>query len=102
MYPSDILEKSYDCDILCNCLQHFVSEASRADGTEYPHKTLYQILCGILRHFKEYQPDPPSFLDRKDTCFKKLHSTCDVVFRSLHKAGIGTKKTSTPAIKKED
>lgn len=60
------------------------------------------MLCGILRHSKEYQPDPSNFLDRKDSRFKKLYSTCDVVFRSLHETGIGTKKTSTPAITKED
>lgn len=92
LYPSDILEKPYDCDLVCNCLQRFVSEARRADGTEYPPKTLYQMLCGMLRHSKECQPDPPNFLDRKDVRFKKLHSTCDVVLRSLHESGIGTKK----------
>ena len=91
VYPSDILEKPNDSDLACNCLQRFVSEARRADGTQYPPKTLHQMFCALLRHSKECQPDPPNFLDRKDVHFKKLHSTYDVVFRSLHKSGIGTK-----------
>ena len=77
-----------------------MSEARRADGIEYPSKTIYQMFCGMLHHTKESQLDPPNFLDRKDVCFKKFHST--EVFRSLHKSGIGAKKTSTPAITKED
>jgi len=32
-YPTDLLEKPYNSDIICNCLQQFVSEARRADGT---------------------------------------------------------------------
>ena len=34
--------------------------------------------------------------------FKKLHGTCDVVFRTLHQSGIGTKKTSAKVILDED
>ena len=92
LYPSDILEKPYDCDLVCSCLQRFVSEARRADGTEYSPKTIYQMLCGMLRHSKESQLDPLNFLDRKDARFKKLHSICNVVFRSLHESGIEAKK----------
>ena len=44
----------------------------------------------------------PLTLDRKDTRFKKLHGTCNVVFRTLHQSGIGTKKTSASVIADED
>ena len=47
-FPTDLFEKKYNTEIICDCLQHFVSEARRADGIEYPHKTLYQLLCGLL------------------------------------------------------
>ena len=47
VYPQDILDKTHDVDILCGCLQRFVSEA-RSDGSPYPPRTLYQILCGLL------------------------------------------------------
>ena len=95
VYPSDILE-SYDSDLACNCLQQFVSKARRADGTQYPPKTLYQMLCALFCHSKVCQPDPPNFLDRKDVHFKKLHSTCDVVVHSFYESGISTRESSTP------
>ena len=101
IYPHDILEQEYDADILCGCLQRFVSEARRSDGSSYPPRTLYQMLCGLLRYSKSSQNDPPSFLDRKDARFRKLHNTCDVIFRSLHDDGIGADKKSAQAITKE-
>ena len=97
-----MLEKTYNPSIICECLQRFVSEARRADGTKYPPKTLYQILCGLLRHARESQSNPSNFLDRKDSRFKKLHATCDVIFKTLHEEGIGVKKKSTPVVSKSD
>ena len=44
--------------------------------------------------------DPVNFLNRKDPRFKRLHATCDVVFRSLHEAGIGTETKSATVISK--
>ena len=81
-------------------MQHFVSEAKRSDGSPYPPRTIYQ-LCGLLRYSRSLQIDPPNFLDRTDTKFKKLHNTCDVIFRSLHDDDIGAKKKSTQVITKE-
>ena len=101
IYPHDILEREYEADILCGCLQRFVSEARRSDGSSYPPRTLYQILCGLLRYSKSSQIDPPNFLDQKDARFRKLHNTCDVIFRSLHDEGIGADKKSAQAISKE-
>ena len=88
-YPNDLLEKEYNCSILCECLKRFVSEARRGDGTPYPPKTLYQILCGLLRYQRSCQRNPPNFLDRKDVRFKELHGTCDFVFQELHAKGLG-------------
>ena len=99
-YPLDLLEKAYGHSIICECLQRFVSEARRADGTNYPPKTIYQILCGLLRYSRENHSDPINFLDRKDTRFKKLHATCDVIFRTLHEEGIGVERKSTPVVTK--
>ena len=47
-FPSDLLEKPYPLPLMNDCLQRFVLEAKRLDGTEYPPKTLYQLLCGLL------------------------------------------------------
>ena len=98
----DILQKAYPPEILSSCLQRFVSEAKRTDGTSYPPKTLYQMLCGLLRYTKECQPDPPNFLDRNDARFKKLRGTCDTVFRGLHEAGVGVQKKSAQVFTRDD
>ena len=50
------------------------------------------MLCELLRHSKEVQPNP-NFLGRKDVRFKKLHGTCDSIFHTLHEDGIGAEKT---------
>ena len=97
-FPTDLFEKNYDTEIICDCLQRFVSKARQAEGTEYPPKTLYQLLCGLLRYAREQQMDPVNFLNRKDPRFKKLHATCDVVFRSLRDAGVGTETKSAKVI----
>ena len=60
------------------------------------------MLCGLLRYSKDCQLDPPNFLNRQDVRFKKLHGTCDTVFRSLHEAGLGTVKKSAQAFQSDD
>ena len=89
VYPVDILQKPYATDVVCNCLQRFVSEAKRMDGTPYPPKTLYQILCRLLWYTRECQPNPPNFLDRKDVWFKRLHGIYDTIFHGLHESSVG-------------
>ena len=100
--PLDLLDKEYSCDTLCNHLKRFVAEARRGDGTPYRPKTLYQILCGLLCHSREVQPNVPNFLDRKDLRFKSLHCTCDSIFQNLHQSGIGAEKKSALPISREN
>ena len=102
VFPSDLFDKPYPINVIISCLQRFVSEARRVDGMPYPPKTLYQILCGLLRHAREHQSNPPNFLDRKDTRFKKLHGTCDSVFHTLREQGVGADKKSAKVITKAD
>ena len=47
-YPADLLDKLYSTQIIFECLQQFVAEARRADGTYYPPRTLFQLLSGLL------------------------------------------------------
>ncbi len=100
--PFDLFDKTYPPDVICNALQKFVTEARREDGSPYPPKTLYQLLCGLLRHSRGVQEDPPNFLDRNDVRFKKLHGTCDCVFRGLHESGVGIAKKSAEIISEEN
>ena len=55
VFPSDLFDKPYPVDTMISCLQRFVSEARRVDGMPYPPKTLFQILCSLLRHSREHQ-----------------------------------------------
>ena len=74
-YPIDLLEKSYDAEMICDCLQHFITEARRADGTEYPPKSLYQLLCGLLRYARQEKPDALIFLWQLKTEMKQGWTT---------------------------
>ena len=69
---------------MCNMLQKFITEAGREDAP----KILYQLLCGLLWHSCNVQENPSNFLDRQDVRFKKLHGTCDYIFRKLHESGV--------------
>ena len=100
--PLDLFDKPYPPGVLCRCLQLFVLEVRRTDGTKYPAKSLYQLLCGLLRHSRRVQADPVNFLDRDDPRFKRLHGTCDVVFRELQQEGVGTIKKSAQVIQASD
>ena len=59
------------------------------NGIAYPPKTLYQLMCGLLRHMKECNSDCPNFLDTKDNQFRTLLSAMDAHFHHLHSNGIG-------------
>ena len=100
-FPRDMFDKPYSVEMISSCLQRFVAEAKRADGTPYPPRTLFQLLSGLLRHSKQTQANPPNFLDRKDFRFKQLHGACDATFRALHEQGIGTEKKSAEFIDTE-
>ena len=78
----------------------FGGQESRWDTI--PPSTLYQMLFVLLRYSKDYQLDPPNFLNRQDAHFKKLHGICDTVFRSLREAGVGTVKRSAQTFQSDD
>lgn len=60
------------------------------------------MLCGLLGYTKECQPDLPNFLDRKDARFKRLHDTCDTIFRVLHESGVGVERKSAQILTRND
>ena len=100
-YPADLLDKPYSTQIISECLQRFVAEDRRANGTCYPLRTLFQLLSGLLQHSREIQPNPPNFLDQSDTHFKELYGASDATFRNLHEQAIEMSKKSTEIITKE-
>ena len=74
------------------------------NGTSYPPKTLYQMLCGLLLYTKNlsFQPYLPNFLDLKDARFIRLRGTCDTVFRGLHESGVGVETKSAQVFTKSE
>ena len=58
-----------------------------------------------LQHFADIcnrSEDPPNFFDRNDAKFKKLHGSCDCVFRGLHENGVSTAKKSAEITPEEN
>lgn len=73
MFPDDrVLEDlfmSTDPSLLCTHPTCFAVEARKANGEHYPPSSLYQLLCGVLRHMREINPQCLNFLDKKDVRF---------------------------------
>lgn len=99
--PLELLS-SRDPVLLSKWLSLFVNETRRSDGTLYPPKTIYQILCGLLRYSRSLNAEAPNFLDKNNKQFSELHNVCDSLFRMLHSEGIGCEVKETPTISKEE
>lgn len=84
-------------------LSHFLLEIRRKDSSEYPGRTLYCIMTGILRHLKQ-NGNYNNFLDKNNMQFSQLRNVLDARMKQLHSQGIGVKKRQAEAItpRKED
>ena len=85
----EIFQKPYDFTALSHWLALFVTEVRKTDGEQYPPKSIYQLLCGILRFMRKQDAFAPNFLDQKDGHFRELEGMCESVFRQLRQSGIG-------------
>ena len=100
--PEDILTCS-DPATLNTHLSRFVVETRKANGELYPPKTVHQLLCGLLRHMRDVNPELcPNFLDKKDTRFKPLQGAMDAHFHRLHSTGVGREVKHARVLTKED
>ena len=97
--PLDLLG-SADPVALCKWLILFVAEVRKKDGAEYPPKTMYLLLTGILRHMRSKNPACPNFLDTHDPLFSSFHNALDNVLRDLRAKGIGAESRQTEAFSK--
>ena len=83
-------------------LTRFIMEVRNAKGEEYPPKTLYQLICGLLRHIREKGVYDKNFLDNKDPCFSEFYSILDSRMKDLLQKGHGTTVKQADPITQED
>lgn len=99
--PAEILTPSCSKEILNKWLCVYVLETRNHVGQPYPPKTVYSLLCGILREMRVSNPQYPNFLQKDDASFNKFHVTLDNLFKSLRSDGIGSSSTHTETITKQ-
>ena len=94
-YPEDICRADifettpWNIEELNHWLSIYILETRRTDGKRYPLSTAYQLLTGLLRHMRSYDPGCPNFLDKANHGFKELHAAVDNLGRQLRTDGIG-------------
>ena len=99
--PEDLLISS-DAAVLCKWLTFYVAETRKKDGSEYPPKTVYLLLSGLLRHMRSRNASCPNFLDTSNPNFATFHNALDNVFRDLRSKGVGAQVRQTEAFSRED
>ena len=97
--PVDLLE-SQDAILVNKWLCKYIMETRQSDGTPYPPKSLYSLLCGLHRITQDNQVSF-SFLDKTDSRFMALHKTLDSVCSDLHSRGIGANSKAAGVISYE-
>ena len=70
-------------------LSRFVVEARREDGQPYPPTSISNLLAGLYRECRKYDPNCPNFMNRKDPTFKELNGALQVRYRELREGGVG-------------
>ena len=76
-------------------LSKFVLEVRKENGEPYPPNTLYSICAGLLRYFRECQPEINIF---KDHQFAEFQKTLDGEMKRLRSLGMGVKKRQAEPI----
>jgi len=99
--PESLLEEA-DAEQLNKWLSYYVAETRNTNGECYPPATLYQLLCGLLRHMRLANPATPNFLDKKDSRFRGLQTVVDNTFKKLRAEGIGCNSKHTETLSKEE
>ena len=95
--PDFVLSPECSPELINKWLSVYVCETRNKSGGDYPPKTLYSLLTGILRHMKSLNPSYPNFLEKSPE-FVEFHRTLDNLFRKLRTDGIGSESKHTPSI----
>ncbi|XP_061186263.1 zinc finger MYM-type protein 2-like [Saccostrea echinata] len=71
-------------------LQRFVVEVCNQKGNEYTPKSLYYLMCGLLRHLRDIEIFGMNLLDHNDDRFARTRKVLDARIKSLVAQGMGT------------
>ena len=81
----------------------FVLEARRKDGQPYPPNTLYNIITGIQRYYKnELKRVDLNLLDEKNHYFTSFRETLDSRMKELTEMGLIFAKGSDPVTEDDE
>ncbi len=94
----DITSGNVQPSNLAYCLCRFLSEVGRADGTEYPAKTLYSILIMLQMHLEKLGKQW-KLVDGPD--FVRVKHTLDNLMKSRAQANVGSENQSAQPISVE-
>ena len=78
----------------------FILEIRKKDGTEYPPKTLYQIVCCFKRHFEANGKHNINPLSNEE--FGNFRRTLDAEMQRLHRKGLGTQPKQAEPITEDE
>lgn len=95
--PENILQ-NVNAEEIAKWFPIFIAEVRRCDGEQYPAKSIHQILAGLLRYMRGIDKNCPNFLDKNDHRFQGIDRTCESVYRSLRKQGVGADVRHTPVV----
>ena len=99
--PTDLLQ-STDSALINKWLSLYVAEVRKKDGAQYPPKTVYALLTGLLCHMRSINPRCPNFLDTSDHEFASFHNVLDNVLQELRSKGVGAESRQTKAFSLDD
>jgi hypothetical protein len=83
-------------------LGRFVMEARKKDGTEIPSRSIYLILCGLLRFLKDSGVYDKNFLDETNGEFTEFCKLVDARMKSLMDKGLGCEVKQADPILQQD
>ena len=97
----DLLKKP-NAERINHWLSRFVVEARRSDGKQHLHTTLANLLAGLYRYSKKFDPSVPNFMNKKDGTFKDLYGALEIKYYELRVAGVGADVKHSPIVTKEE
>ena len=83
-------------------LGKFVLEVRKVDGSEYPPKTLYALVCCFKRYFEANGVHDINPISPNDPRFGGFRQTLDAEMQRLHARGLGTKKKQAEPISPDE